>query len=345
MRLIFNKANDRLLHAKPTVLITGINGFVGSHLADLLISEGYPVSGIALTHDLRHLSHVNQQISLAYGDVRNTKEVADILTEVKPDYIYHLAGSSFVPDAEADPRIVYDVNVLGTLNVLEAARSTHLNARILIVGSGEVYGHVPESALPVSEEYPLKPINLYGVTKACVDMMACQYATAYKMHVIRVRPFNHIGPRQSEQFVCSSFAKQIVEIEQGIRTPILHVGNLESSRDFTDVRDVVRAYRTLLEKAKGGEVYNIGSNRAWKIGDIIGMLIEASRVKEIALEQQSLRVRQNDIPIMRCDTSKVEKAIGWRPDIPIERTLQDLLNYWRETISDVQVLEKRPQGV
>jgi len=321
-----------LLHDKPTVLITGINGFVGSHLADLLVSEDYQVSGIALTRNLRHLSHVEQQISIAYGDVRNAKEVGDILAEVKPDCVYHLAGSSFVPDADADPKIVYDVNVLGTLNVLEAARTTHPSAKILIVSSGEVYGRVPEAVLPINEEYPLKPTNLYGVTKACVDMMAYQYVTAYKMHVIRVRPFNHIGPRQSEQFVCSSFAKQIVEIEQGIRKPILNVGNLEACRDFTDVRDVVRAYKTLLEKGKEGEVYNIGSNKAWKIGDIVGMLIEASRVKGIRLERQSRRVRPNDIPVMRCDASKVEKAIGWRPEIPIERTLQDLLNYWRETI-------------
>ena len=322
-----------MLHDSPKVLITGITGFVGSHLADLLVSEGYAVSGIALTGDPRTLSHVHQQTSLACGDIRNAKEIADILAEVKPDHIYHLAGVAFVPDAEADPKIIYDINVLGTLNLLEAARTTRPSAKILIVGSGEVYGHVPEAALPVNEEHPLQPTNLYGVTKACVDMMAYQYATAYKMHVIRVRPFNHIGPRQSEQFVCSNFAKQIVEIEQGIRAPILHVGNLEARRDFTDARDVVRAYRTLLEKAKSGEVYNIGSNRAWEIGEIVSMLIGASRFKGIVLERQSLRVRPNDIPNMRCDASKADKAIRWRPEIPIERTLQDLLNYWRDTIN------------
>lgn len=320
-------------HDKAKVLITGITGFVGSHLTDLLLSEGYQVSGIALTGDLTNLSPIHQPISLVCADIRNAKEIADILAEVKPDHIYHLAGVAFVPDAEADPTIVYDINVLGTLNLLEAARSTHLSAKILIVGSGEVYGHVPEAALPVNEEYPLKPTNLYGVTKACADMMAYQYATAYTMPVVRVRPFNHIGPRQSEQFVCSSFAKQIVEIEQGIRKPLLHVGNLEARRDFTDVRDVVRAYSTLLEKADGGEVYNIGSNKTWKIGEIVAMLVEASRVKGIALEQQSVRLRSNDVPVMRCDASKAEKTIGWRPEIPMERTLQDLLNYWRDTIN------------
>lgn len=321
-----------MLHDNPKVLITGITGFVGSHLTDLLVSDGYQVSGIALTSDPRNLLHVHRRLSVACADLRNAGEVADVLAAVKPDYIYHLAGLSFVPDAEVDPKIVYDVNVLGTLNLLEAARSTHLNAKILIVGSGEVYGSVPEAALPVNEEYPLKPTSLYGVTKACADLLAYQYATAYHMDVIRVRPFNHIGPRQSEKFVCSSVAKQIVEIEQGIRTPMLHVGNLEARRDFTDVRDVVRAYRTVLERAHGGEVYNIGSNTAWKIGEIVGMLIDASRVKGIELEQQSRRIRPNDIPVMRCDASKVEQAIGWRPDIPIEQTLLDLLNDWRDTI-------------
>jgi GDP-4-dehydro-6-deoxy-D-mannose reductase len=326
------KSRDRSPKDRPRALITGVNGFVGSHLADLLVSEGYPVSGIALTRDLRHLSQVEQQISIAYGDIRSIKDVENILAEVKPDCIYHLAGSSFVPDAEADPRIVYDTNVLGTLNVLEAARSICLNAKILIVGSGEVYGHVPEAALPVNEEYPLKPTSPYGVTKACADLLAYQYATSYQMDVIRVRPFNHIGPRQSEQFVCSSFAKQIVEIEKGIRKPILNVGNLEARRDFTDVRDVVKAYRIVLEKARGGEVYNIGSNKAWKIRDIVGMLISASRTKGIALERQSVRVRPNDIPVMRCDALKLEKEFGWKPEIPMEQTLRDLLDYWRETI-------------
>lgn len=313
----------------PKVLITGINGFVGSHLADLLVSEGYPVFGIALTRDLTHLSPVEQQISIAYGDVRSTKVVENILAEVKPDCIYHLAGSAFVPDAEADPRFVYEVNVLGTLNLLEVVRSTHLNAKILIVGSGEVYGHVPEASLPVNEEYPLKPTSPYGVTKACADLLAYQYATAYQMNVIRVRPFNHIGPRQSEQFVCSSFAKQIVEIEKGIRKPILNVGNLEARRDFTDVRDVVRAYRLILEGAQGGDVYNVGSGKAWRIGDLVTMLISESTAKKIELQQQQVRVRPNDIPLMLCDASKLEKALNWKSEIPIHQTLHDLLEYWR----------------
>lgn len=326
------KSRDRSPKDRPRVLITGVNGFVGSHLADLLVAEGYRVAGVALTSDLSNLSQIKSRISVLQGDIRDSKFIDKILGDVKPDYLYHLAGSAFVPDADANPRSVYEINFLGTLNLLEAVRSTGLSPKILIVGSGEVYGNVPEEHLPVKEEYPLKPTSPYGVTKACADILAYQYAIAHKMNVIRVRPFNHIGPRQSEQFVCSSFAKQIVEIEKGIRKPILNVGNLEARRDFTDVRDVVRAYRTLLEKVKGGEVYNIGSNKAWRIGDLLKTLISLSTVKEIELQQQEVRIRSNDIPLMFCDASKVEKAIGWRPEIPIERTLQDLLNYWRETI-------------
>lgn len=327
------RSSDRLPINRPKVLITGINGFVGSHLADLLVSEGYPVSGIALTRDLTHLLQVEQKVSVAYGDVRSRKDVENILDQVKPDRIYHLAGSSFVPDAEADPRLVYEVNVLGTLNIVETARSSHPSTKILIVGSGEMYGQVPEGALPVNEEYPLKPTSPYGVTKACADLLAYQYASSYEMDVVRVRPFNHIGPRQSEQFVCSNFAKQIVEIEKGIREPTLNVGNLEVRRDFTDVRDVVRAYRTVLEGARGGEVYNIGSGKAWRIGDILKTLIAESTVKDIRMEQQEIRIRPNDIPLMRCDASRLEREFGWRPKIPIEQTLGDLLEYWREKVN------------
>jgi GDP-4-dehydro-6-deoxy-D-mannose reductase len=324
------RSSDRLPINRPKVLITGINGFVGSHLADLLVSEGYPVSGIALTHDLKHLSQVEQKVTIAYGDIRNRKDVENILARFEPGCIYHLAGSAFVPDAEADPRLVYEVNVLGTLNILEAVRSSHPGSKILTVGSGEVYGHVPEAALPVNEEYPLKPTSPYGVTKACADLLAYQYAGSYQLDVVRVRPFNHIGPRQSEQFVCSNFAKQIVEIEKGLREPTLNVGNLEVRRDFTDVRDVVRAYRTVLEGARAGEVYNVGSGRAWRIGDMLKTLIAESTVKEIKLQQQEVRIRPNDIPMMLCDASKLKRDFGWKATIPIEQTLRDLLEYWRE---------------
>ncbi|HET6464317.1 MAG TPA: GDP-mannose 4,6-dehydratase [Nitrospiria bacterium] len=328
---ILKKSNNRSHEDKPKAFVTGINGFVGSHLAELLLSEGYSVFGLSVNRDLAHLSTVESRVSIAYGDIRDGKVVKDVLAEVKPDYIYHLAGSAFVPDADADPRLVYEVNVLGTLNLLETVRSGRLSPRILIVGSGEVYGPVPEERLPVNEDFPLNPTSPYGVTKACADLLASQYAASYQMDVVRVRPFNHIGPRQSEQFVCSSFAKQIVEIEKGLRKPVLEVGNLEARRDFTDVRDVVKAYRTVVEKAHRGEVYNVGSGRAWKIADLVTLLIGQSAVKKIEIRHEQVRVRPNDLQVMLCDPSKLQKQLGWKPMIPIERTLRDLLEYWRKT--------------
>ncbi|MBI3610815.1 MAG: GDP-mannose 4,6-dehydratase [Nitrospirae bacterium] len=326
------KSNHRSRDDRPKVLITGATGFVGSHLADLLVAEGYQVFGMALTQDRPHLATIESRLSILCGDVRDFKAVAEVLADVKPDYVYHLAGSAFVPDADADPRLVYDVNFQGTLNMLEAVRAMGSAPRTLVVSSAEVYGRVPEEALPVNEDAPLRPLSPYGVTKACADLAAYQYAAAYRLPVIRVRPFNHIGPRQSEQFVCSSFAKQIAEIEKGVRKPVLHVGNLEARRDFTDVRDVVRAYRMILEKAEGGEVYNVGRGKAWRVEEIVKMLLAESRVQGIELEQQPVRVRPNDVPVMLCDPSKLEKSFGWKSQIPIEQTLRDLLGYWREKI-------------
>ena len=330
-------SSDRLHRKnKPKIFITGINGFVGSHLSDLLIPQGYSLSGLAYGKDIRHLAHFGSDLDLHYGDIRDMTLLRQIISKVQPDYIYHLAGQPFVPDADKNILNTYEINVLGVLNLLEAVRIAKLNPRILIISSGEVYGAVPEDQLPVNEDYPLKPVNPYAVTKACADLLTCQYAIAHQLYIIRVRPFNHIGPRQSEQFVCSNFAKQIVEIELGLREPVLKVGKLDVKRDFTDVRDVVRAYQIVLERAKGGEVYNIGRNKAFFIREVIDMLIKQSTRSDIQLQQRSERLRPNDIPIMMCDTTKIEKEFGWKPEIFIQQTLCDLLEYWRKEVSLVK---------
>ena len=315
---------------KPRVLITGINGFVGSHLAELLMAEGYQVSGMTFNRDLSNLAQIESQISLYYGDICEPRVIEKVLSEAEPDYLYHLAGMAFVPDAKTQPKRVFEVNVFGILNVLEALRKLRLKTRTLVVGSAEVYGKVSIEHLPVNENYPLTPTSLYGVTKASADMIADQYSKTFQMDVIRVRSFNHFGPRQSEQFVCSSFAKQIVEIEMGLRDPILFVGNLDTRRDFTDVRDIVRGYRMILESAPSGAVYNVGSNKAWAIGDLVKILIEKSTAKKVEVKENSSRVRSNDIPVMLSDASKLLSDLNWKPEIPIEQTLQDLLEYWRE---------------
>ena len=318
--------------SKQKALITGINGFVGSHLADLLVAEGYQVSGITFNRDLSNLAQVESQLSLYYEDICDAQAIEKVLSDVKPDYLYHLAGMAFVPDANANPKRVFEVNVLGTLNVLEGIRSLGLNTRALVVGSAEVYGKVPKEHLPIRENYPLTPASIYGMTKASSDMIAEQYATTFQMDIIRVRPFTHIGPRQSDQFVCSSFAKQIVEIEKGMRKPVLHVGNLETYRDFTDVRDVVRSYQMILEGAKSGAVYNVGSSKAWKIEDLVKKLISQSKAKTIELKQDPARMRANDISVMLGEALKLTNDLNWKPVISIEQTLHDLLDYWREKV-------------
>jgi GDP-4-dehydro-6-deoxy-D-mannose reductase len=315
--------------SKKKTFITGINGFAGSHLAELLVSQGYLVSGLIFTSDTRAISRVESKLDLHHGDIGDYKRLRDILTEVGPDYIYHLAGQSSVSEAEKDIFRTYEINLLGTLNLLEAVRESGLTARILLVSSGEVYGAVPEERLPVSEDYPLHPLNAYASTKACAELLASQYAAGHGLEIVRVRPFNHIGPGQSDRFVCSSFAKQISEIEKGIRKPVLHVGNLDARRDFTDVRDVVRAYHAVLEGAQRGTVYNVGSHKAWKVGELLKILVGRSTVRRIEIQEQKARIRPNDIPVMLCDPTKLEKEFGWKPTFSIEQTLEDLLECWR----------------
>ena len=320
---------------KPKALVTGINGFVGSHLADLLIAKGYEVSGFTFSRDVSNLKHIESQVSMFYGDIRDAETIESVISQVEPDFLYHLAGSAFVPDADANPKFVFEVNAMGTLNLLEAIRRLQIKIRVLVVCTGEVYGQVPEENLPVSETQPMMPASFYGMTKACADLIAQQYAITFQMDVIRARPYNHIGPRQSEQFVCSSFAKQIVEIEKGCREPVLHVGNLQARRDFTDVRDIVRGYCTILVGARSGAVYNIGSGRAWKIEELVKILVSKSVVKTIKLKQDPSRMRANDLPVMLAETSSLKRDLNWKLEISIEQSLQDLLEYWRDKISSI----------
>lgn len=315
------------------VFITGINGFVGSHLSDLLNSQDYIISGLAYSREIRNIAHLKETLDLHYGDIRDIALLGGIISKVQPDYIYHLAGQPFVPDAEKNILHTYEVNILGTLNLLEVVRISGLKPRILTVSSGEIYGVVPEHHLPVNEDYPLKPINPYAVTKACADLLTYQYSLSHQLDLIRVRPFTHIGPRQSERFVCSNFAKQIAEMELGLREPVLKVGNLDMKRDFTDVRDIVRAYQTILERAKGGDVYNVGSSKCWRIWDIVEILQKETTAKKFTIQQEQFRVRATDNPVMHCDFSKLQKQFSWKPEIPIVQTVRDLLGYWRKNVN------------
>ncbi|HEX7588971.1 MAG TPA: GDP-mannose 4,6-dehydratase [Anaerolineae bacterium] len=312
-------------------LITGLNGFAGSHLADFLLTqEDVQIFG-GVFGSLENLLHLEGRITFVEGDLRDLAVAQALLAKTQPDRIYHLAGQAFPPLSWQDPWGTIEVNLRAEVNLLHAAAEAHSNARILVIGSFEEYGRVNPHELPVDENAPLRPDSPYGVSKIGQDFLGLQYFLSYHLHVVRVRPSNHIGPRQSEQFVTSNFAKQIAEIEAGARAPVLYVGNLTAQRDFTDVHDMMRAYHLALERGAAGEVYNIGSGRAWSIQQVLDLMLQQSRAA-IRVEEDPARLRPSDTPVMYCDASKFRAQTGWQPTIPLEQSLRDILDYWRERI-------------
>jgi GDP-4-dehydro-6-deoxy-D-mannose reductase len=255
--------------------------------------------------------------------------VRDVLEEVKPDRIFHLAAQSFVPTSWTAPTESLTTNILGQLNIFEAVKKLHIKPLIQVACSSEEYGLVHETELPIRETNPLRPLSPYAVSKVGQDMLGYQYWMSYRMPVVRTRGFNHEGPRRGPVFVCSDFAKQIADIEKGRKEPVIRVGNLEARRDFTDVRDVVRGYWLSLEKGQPGEVYNICSGRAWVIRDMLDHLFSLTTVK-VKVEPEPARMRPSDVPVLLGDAAKFRKATGWEPEIPFEQTLRDLLDYWRQ---------------
>ena len=313
-------------------LITGIAGFAGSHLAELLLEGGDEVCGCIFPGEsTRNVDAFKSQLRLVTCDIRDSDAVSRLLADVSPEAIYHLAAIAFIPDSFADPRLTFETNLMGSLNLFEAAKKSADSARILFVGSADEYGIVREGELPVDEENPLRPANPYSVSKVGASMLAYQYGLSGQIDVVRVRPFNHTGPRQSPQFVCSDFARQIVEAEKGKRAAEIRVGNLTPKRDFTDARDVVRAYREVLKRGESCEVYNICSGRAVEIREILNMLISASG-QDIRVVERQNRVRKSEVKEIRGDFGKLERATGWKPSIPLQQTLEDLLDYWHSTV-------------
>ncbi len=312
-------------------LITGLNGFAGSHLADFLLTLGDTQIFGGVFGNCENLVHLEGRIKFVEGDLRDLAFAQALLAETQPDRIYHLAGQAFPPLSWQDPWGTIEVNLRAEVNLLNAAAQSRSNARILVIGSFEEYGRVDPSHLPVSESAPLRPDSPYGVSKIGQDFLGLQYFLSHHLHVVRVRPSNHIGARQSEQFVTSNFAKQIAEIEAGARAPVLYVGNLTAQRDFTDVHDMMRAYYLALERGVAGEVYNIGSGRAWSIQQVLDLMLEQSRVA-IRVEQDPARLRPSDTPVMYCDASKFRGQTGWEPTISLEQSLRDILDYWRAKI-------------
>ncbi len=318
------------------ILITGITGLAGSHLADYLLStNGCEVFGSCRWRSNKeNISEIKKNINLYECELKDPHSVTRMIKEIKPERIYHFAAQSSVSSSWNSPQDTLINNVTSQLNLFEAVRLIGIEeTRILISGSSEEYGLVYESELPVTENNQLRPMSPYGVSKVTQTAMAFQYYKNYGMHIVRTRSFNHTGPRRNEAFVTSNFAKQIVEIELGKKKPVIHVGNLSAIRDFSDIRDIVKAYYIAIEHGIPGEMYNIGSDFSTSIKDVLGMLLELSDV-DIELEEDPSRIRPLDVPELRCDSSKFRNETGWKPDIIFKQTLSDLLDYWREKLSN-----------
>jgi GDP-4-dehydro-6-deoxy-D-mannose reductase len=313
-------------------LITGISGFAGSHLAEFLIEKGYEVFGTFF--DKSTFSNLNgfvNKIKLYRCDIRNYDALKNVIEDVKPNEIYHLAAISFVPTSLKEPKLTFDTNLYGTLNLYQAVIDLEMNPIILFVGSADEYGIVNENDLPIKEECLLKPMNPYSISKTSADFLSFFYFKNYSLNIIRVRPFNHIGPKQSPEFVASDFAKQIAEIEKSLKKPIIQVGNLEAKKDFTDVRDMVRGYWLALDKGEPGKVYNICSERAIQIKGLLNHLLELSSSK-VEIMKDPKRMRPSNNRILQGDSSKFRRRSGWKPEIPLEKTLKDILEYWRKLL-------------
>ncbi len=314
--------------------ITGITGFAGSFLAEhLLQTKGFEVSGTYLTEDsLRNVDHIKSKLNLHRIDLLNSQETEDLVAETSPDVIFHLAALAAPGESFANPAKFLSNNIEAQVNILEGVRQAGITPRILIVSSAEVYGNISPSDLPIDENTPLAPVNPYAVSKVSQDFLGLQYFLSYKIPIIRVRPFNHIGPRQSPSFVVAAFAKKIAEIEKSQSDAPMTVGNLSAKRDLTDVRDTVWGYNLIIEKGVPGEVYNIGSGRSYEIKYLLDTLLSFSS-RKITVESDPTLMRPVDVPELVCDNSKMKAAAGWEPKIPIEQTLRETLDYWRGNIT------------
>jgi len=311
-------------------LITGVTGFVGSHLAEYLVSLGeFEVYGTYRVRSrMDHLTDVQSQITLIECELRDANSVDRLIDRVRPERIFHLAAQSFVPTSWNSPEDTLVNNIVGEVNLLEAVRKYNFPVRLQVACSSEEYGFVKPEETPIREDNPLRPLSPYGVSKVAQDLLAYQYQQSYGLHTVRTRTFNHEGPRRGESFVLSNFAKQIAEIEKGLRRPVLQVGNLDAIRDFTDVRDIVSAYHLSLEHGQPGEVYNIGSGNRVRIGDALEQLLKLTRVN-IQVAQDISRMRPSDVLILHADSEKFRSVTGWKPRVPFEQTLADMLDYWR----------------
>jgi GDP-4-dehydro-6-deoxy-D-mannose reductase len=314
-------------------LITGVSGFAGSHLAEHLLTQGkHEVFGsIKWRSDRRNILHIQDRLTLFECDIKDAFAMNALIKEVRPDWIFHLAAQSYVPFSWRAPQETLTTNVIGEVNLFEAVRQAGIDPLIHIAGSSEEYGMVYPAEIPITEANPLRPLSPYGVSKVTQDFLGWQYFKSYGLKIVRTRAFNHTGPRRGVVFATSNFAKQIIEIKSRKRKPVMYVGNLEAVRDFLDVRDVARAYALALEKGTPGEVYVIASGKGTKIKEMLEKLIAIAHV-DVEIKEDPERLRPSDVELLIGSSEKFQKATGWKPQIPFDTTLKDLLDFWQEHI-------------
>lgn len=306
-------------------LVIGGGGFVGTYLVNHLSKDlNFEVYVTKTSKETLTLENA----TVYDCDILDKQQIDHVLETVRPDYIFHLAAQSSVAYSWKNPGLTIDVNVKGCVNVLDAIRDLDYKTRTLLIGSGEEYGHILEGECPIRETNSLRPGNIYAATKSCQNMLGKIYSDAYNMDIMMVRAFNHIGPNQAPMFVVADFCKQVAEIEKGIKEPTIYVGNLSAKRDFTDVRDVVKAYGALVQFGKRGETYNVGTGHALPIQDILDRIVSMSEC-EIDVEVDHNKLRPVDVPIIEPDITKIRECTGWTPKISLDQTLEETLNYWR----------------
>lgn len=321
-------------------LLTGITGFAAPHLANLLIKEKHDVYGLIRAsngreEDIRDIvpDENYNQIKFLYGDLTDFHSVERIFKQEKFDGVFHLAAQSHPPTSFADPVETFKINAMGTINLAEAIALIQPDCRLMFCSTSEVYGAVPESAGAITESFPITPINPYGVSKAAADLYIRERAKSVNLPFFATRAFSHTGPRRGRKFSISSDAYQLVRIQKGYQEPIINVGTLSSKRVVMDARDCVKAYYLLMQKFTPGEAYNVGGDNAYTMGELLDKMIDLTGLtNKVEKRLDPKLVRPIDIPIQICDTNKCRNLTGWKPEIPIEKTLADLLAYWSEKI-------------
>ncbi len=331
------------------VLVTGITGMVGSHLTDFLLKNtNWKIYGLCrwrspldnIDHIL-HLANKQKRINFIYADLNDYSSLIKALETSRPDYVFHLAAQSYPLTSFTEGNITFETNIVGTYNLLNAIKQLKLNPLIHVCSSSEVFGRVEKKNLPIDENCSYHPASPYAISKVGTDLIGRYFYEAYKQKIMVTRMFTHTGPRRGDVFAESSFAKQIALIEQKKIKPIIKVGNLKSLRTFADVRDAVRAYFLLLTKnPKPGEVYNIGGSYSCTIGEMLNFLLKQSKVKNIKVVQDKNRLRPIDADLQIPNTKKFQSHTGWKPKIPFEKTMKDLLNYWREKVKNTNFLNR-----